>query len=416
MTYLQLLLRLCAIVSTAALAGGGWLLGAWVVREQQLRALFPDGRYHHNPAALILGGLLLAWALLGAVPARRLFGRSRLEAPYAPGPGRHIEAEDGTRLWVESYGDEHAPALILTHAWGLDSSLWRDAKAQLSQRFRVIVWDLPGHGRSGMPGDGRLSLERMSDQLKTVLALANGPALLVGHSIGGMIVLTLCGRLPSLAAAKVAGIVLEHTTYTDPVRTTRHARLLRPLEAPVLRPLLWLDIVLAPLVRLMNGVGYLSGMTHLAMRYGAFGPKPSRTLLETVSRLAATQSPAVQAKGALAMMDWDYSLELLRIRQSAHVFIGGEDRVTCPEAGSAIASGILGAYETRVPHAGHFGPIECPSFYDHAIAAFADAELTRGAAWADQPAAAGRPLDSDRSFEPEHRTPPAAPGAHPPQA
>lgn len=402
MTFLQILQRLCAAASLAILATGGGLLVSWWGREQQLSDLFPGGHYAHNPAALWGGLFLVGWSFLGAFPVRLLLGKPRDEGAYRSGEGRLIEAADGARLWVECHGGEHAPALILTHGLGLDSTLWREAKAQLSGRFRVITWDLPGHGRSTMPADGRLSMDRLADELKAVVALASGPAVLVGHSIGGMMLQTLCVRHPEFADMKIAGVVLVNTTHADPVRTTFGARLWRLVEAPLFKPMARLDILLSPLVRLMNEQSRLSGMAHVAMRLGGFGTQPSRRLLDHVTRLSARCSPAVQAKGLLAMMAWDITPELRRIRQTTHVFVGGRDLVTRPAAGSAIAAAILGAFETRVPHAGHLGPIECPSFYDHAIAAFADAVLMKGAVWADR--APARPRDpilvEDRSFRP----------------
>ncbi len=178
----------------------------------------------------------------------------------------------------------------------------------------------------------------------------------------------------------------------------------------MLRPLLHLEIALWPLARLAKAVGWLSGMTHLGMRLGAFGNHPSRLLLDLVSRLAARGDPRVRARGMLAMMRWDMGVELLRIRQPAHVFIGEQDLAFRPAAGRTIASAILGAFETRVPHAGMLGPIECPSYYDHAVAAFADSVLTKGATWADQPVALAslaplarrprKPRTEARSFDP----------------
>jgi len=253
MTFNQLLVRLFNLVSLAILAAGVWLIVDYVERARTIRALFPDGS-HHAPLELLGWGLgLLAWSFLGGIGMRFVLGRGGdLHGPYGRGEGRLIEAGDGARLWVEAHGDAHAPALILTHGWGLDSTVWREAKRELSRRYRVIVWDLPGLGRSRLAPDGKITLERLAENLGEVLKLADGPAVLVGHAMGGMIVQTFCRRHPQALGVQVAGVVLENTTATDPVRTTFLATLLGAIEGPVLRPLLRLEIAASPLMRLVN--------------------------------------------------------------------------------------------------------------------------------------------------------------------
>src|SRR4051812_42771123 len=50
-------------------------------------------------------------------------------------------------------------------------------------------------------------------------AFVNGPVILVGHSIGGMINLTFSRRHPELLGSKVRGIVEMNSTYTNPTST-----------------------------------------------------------------------------------------------------------------------------------------------------------------------------------------------------
>ena len=58
---------------------------------------------------------------------------------------------DGSEIHVELYGDPAAPPVVLTHGWGMNSTAWYYAKRQLADRFRLIVWDLPGLGESRGP-------------------------------------------------------------------------------------------------------------------------------------------------------------------------------------------------------------------------------------------------------------------------
>ena len=84
-------------------------------------------------------------------------------------------------------------------AWRISPAIWR------------LYWDWPG----------------------------NRPAILLGHSIGGMITLHLAAY-PQFLGARVKAIALAETTYTNPVRTANMARFLTALERPVIVPLLHL--------------------------------------------------------------------------------------------------------------------------------------------------------------------------------
>ena len=84
----------------------------------------------------------------------------------------------------------------LRTAGGTNSTEWYYAKRHLSDRFRLILWDLPGLGESIQPADRNFALERMASDLRSVLALAHGkPVVLVGQSIGGMINLNVLSAL-----------------------------------------------------------------------------------------------------------------------------------------------------------------------------------------------------------------------------
>ena len=171
-----------------------------------------------------------------------------------------LDRPDGSVIRVESYGPEDAPPIVFTHGWGANSTEWYYAKKHLADRFRLIVWDIPGSGLSKKPDDNDYSLEAMAADLEAVLGVAGGrPAVLVGHSIGGMITLTFCRLFPAALGTRVAGLVLVHTTPTNPVRTTQWAGLYTAIEKPVIVPILYLTIALWPLVWAMNWLSYWNG-------------------------------------------------------------------------------------------------------------------------------------------------------------
>jgi pimeloyl-ACP methyl ester carboxylesterase len=389
---LNILQRLLALASLAVLALGGWLVWTWFRREELSQAYEPG--FEQDNTRLWLGLALIGWTLVGRFFWRLVLGRGG-DVSWA----RDQEAEvamvagaDGSQLRVESQGPSEAPVLLFTHGWGLDSSTWRDARRELSARFRVVVWDLPGLGRSRRPADGRYSVDRMAEDLGAVLrATAGGrPVVLVGHSIGGMIVQTFCARHPELLRRRVAGIALFNTTHLNPLKTMVFSGLLRAIQKPILEPAMKLDVWLQPLAWAMNWQAYLSGHTHIAMRFG-FGTQPSRALLDHVARLATVNPPAVQAKGNLAMMHWQVTDDLPRLDVPTLVFAGGRDIVTKEEAGRQIAGLIRGARLERPHDAGHLGPQELSRLYNAELAAFADSVLMQ-------------PVSSDRAPRAPSRT------------
>jgi pimeloyl-ACP methyl ester carboxylesterase len=401
MTFHHLLVRLFCMVSLVILAAGIWLVADWAARA---------GSGAAAPGELLAwGGGLLAWSFLGGLAARFALGRGGdLHGAYAPGPGRLIEAGGGRRLWVESWGDEHAPAIVLTHDLGLDGSVWREARRSLPRRYRVIAWDLAGHGRSPAPKDGDMGLERLALDLEAVLQLAHGPAILAGHGHGALVVQALLRARPEATLPKVAGVVLQNGAAAAPAGASFLGPLLEALERPVLRPLLKLEMALSPLVRLMWRQAALSGWMQAAQRISGFGGRPCRPLLAHASRLQARAAPRTQGAAILAAMDFDRDganrQALAGLRLEALVFCGGRDLAVRPQASAELAS-LLHAEENRAGFAGHFGPIECPSWYDHALTAFADKVFTQGAVWADRaaaardaPAPAPRPSPEGRSW------------------
>lgn len=399
---LQLLQRLLAFVSLAVLAGGGYLVWSWWRLQDAVDAAGLDD--DPQPWRLWLGVALLAVSFLGRTPILFLLGRKGDDhARLKRTSGEKLQTSTGAVLDVAAEGPADAPALIFVHGWGLERGIWWEARERLSRRFRVVSYDLAGLGKSKQPSDGKYSLERFADDLRAVVEQqAPRRVVLVGHSIGGMTVMTYCRRHADTLNRQVAGIVLENTTPVDPTRTTILGEALHAIE-PLLRIVMRLDIPLQPLVWLMNWQSYFSGQTHVAMRVGGFGTRPTRWQLEQVARDATVNSPAVQAKGNLAMMNWSIERELKGVHIPALVFIGGSDIVTIPSAGENIAWSLPQARRHPVQDAGHLGPMEHAEEYNAAIETFADEVFTKGARWADAAGPRDAAAASNVSEQPSRR-------------
>lgn len=112
-----------------------------------------------------------------------------------------LVTKDG-RFGYEAAGDAYSPALVFLHGIGGAARAWREQLNFFKDRYRAIAWDMPGYGGSApLPS---VSISTLAVALKDFLHQigANKPVL-VGHSIGGMIVQQLLATEPHIARAVV---------------------------------------------------------------------------------------------------------------------------------------------------------------------------------------------------------------------
>ena len=84
--------------------------------------------------------------------------------------------------------------LLLMHTNGSSAYQYEDCFGQLAQRFRVVAWDMPGHGDSD-PLRGHTPIETYSDTAVALLdALGIAKAHVAGGSVGGVIAIDLAAR------------------------------------------------------------------------------------------------------------------------------------------------------------------------------------------------------------------------------
>ncbi|MEU2280659.1 alpha/beta hydrolase [Streptomyces sp. NPDC013178] len=107
-------------------------------------------------------------------------------------------------LFHTDLGPADAPALLLVHGWGGDGREWSPHAEALAGRFRVVVPDLRGHGRSPVPDEGNTPVEMADDLAALVDSLGAGPVVAVGHSMGGQVVNLLAVRHPTRVRSVVA--------------------------------------------------------------------------------------------------------------------------------------------------------------------------------------------------------------------
>src|SRR5450631_881402 len=112
-----------------------------------------------------------------------------------------MKTRDG-RFSYEAAGDPASQPLVFLHGIGGAARAWRWQVDAFSDRYRTIAWDMPGYGGSApLP---TVSIATLADALRDFLQqLGAARPVLVGHSIGGMIVQQLLAKSPDLVRAVV---------------------------------------------------------------------------------------------------------------------------------------------------------------------------------------------------------------------
>lgn len=109
---------------------------------------------------------------------------------------------DDGRFGYEAAGDPASPALVFLHGIGGAARAWRGQLDYFADSYHAIAWDMPGYG--GSAPLAAVSIASLADALQDFLHATGAiKPVIVGHSIGGMIVQQLLTDDPEIASAVV---------------------------------------------------------------------------------------------------------------------------------------------------------------------------------------------------------------------
>jgi pimeloyl-ACP methyl ester carboxylesterase len=134
----------------------------------------------------------------------------------ASSSGKVIQA-NGINIYYEEQGK--GEPLILLHGFGRTASDWKPFIPELSKEYRVIAWDMRGHGRSAQPDTSETFLHAVAarDLIAIIESLKLPNVNLIGHSSGGIIALYAAILRPDLIKAIVPVSAQLH--FSDSVRS-----------------------------------------------------------------------------------------------------------------------------------------------------------------------------------------------------
>lgn len=202
------------ILGTATLAGIGFGLGL-LLEEKLIGSLYridPDAvtllsSVHTNPVRIVASDGASLYAEIDE---------------FTPDTKADPRGEGDTEINIEieaSLHEHHPPhdnlTVIFCHGYGLDLDCWHYQRLALRSKARLVLYDQRGHGGSEQTPRESNTIDQLGEDLATVIDKVggDGKVVLVGHSMGGMTIMSLAASHPEyFTSGKVAGVALLATT------------------------------------------------------------------------------------------------------------------------------------------------------------------------------------------------------------
>jgi len=320
--------------------------------------------------AAAIGAMVAGGAALGFL-AERSVVRGRF-APRLPpedsplgefaGEVRAIRAPDGSRIVVETYGPLGAPTLVLAHGWICTGRVWHEQVVRLCDRYRIVTYDQPGHGRSASPASGEYDIDLLGGVLAAVVRTCTpaGPVTVVGHSMGAMAVMNAARRFPTTFTSRLNGVALISTTSSaksERLSLEVGIRAVARLERGVRR--------LVPTLRdprLVDATNRLtaasSDLSYLAARWTSVGPDADPRVVAFTHQLALDSGADVVLGLVEAVLgvEEDLGLDAL-VEVPSVIVVGTHDRLT-PVVLSRRMAERLGGRVVELEGRGHMCLLE----------------------------------------------------------
>jgi len=151
------------------------------------------------------------------------FGAIRAQAEWP----HVVLSKDGTPISFEIYGAGE-PTLVFVHGWSCDARYWRAQLPHFSKNHRVVTLDLAGHGHSGTTRAQYSMLAFGEDVQAVTEAIGSSRVILVGHSMGGLVIAEAARLMPNRVIGLIGIDTLENIEYT--MTRKEFKKMIAPLE------------------------------------------------------------------------------------------------------------------------------------------------------------------------------------------
>ncbi|HUO36663.1 MAG TPA: alpha/beta hydrolase [Mycobacterium sp.] len=328
-----------------------------------------------------LAGLagVTAIGTVAGVSAARSFGRRKdIVDPHADEDFRRLDADraavvtttDGVPLAVREIGPPTAPlTVVFVHGFCMCMGAFHFQRARLEEQWgaqvRMVFYDQRGHGQSGEAPIETYTVAQLGRDLDTVLnvMVPRGPVVLVGHSMGGMTVLSHARQHPQQYPGRVVGAALISSAAEGLSRSP----LGEILQNPALEAVRFAARYAPRLV--LRGRGAARSVLSPILRAASYGD-------ETVSpSVVAFSEKMIHDTPVTTMVEFLHALEVhdetggfpALAGIPTLIACGDHDSLTPPTYSKEMAAALPKSELLIVPGAGHLVQLEQPEPIDDAL-------------------------------------------------
>jgi 3-oxoadipate enol-lactonase len=262
-----------------------------------------------------------------------------------------MKTRDG-RFSYEAAGDVASPPLVFLHGIGGAARAWRGQLDAFSDRYRTIAWDMPGYG--GSAPLAAVNMAALAGALQDFLQQVGATKpIIVGHSIGGMIVQQWLSKNPGIAGA----VVLAQTSpaFGKPDGDWQKA---------------FIDARLGPLDR-----GETLASLAPSLVKELVGDEPDVSGMDLARDCMATVPAASYRATMLALMGFDLRNALKSIAVPTLVLSGAKDNNAPAPMMAKMASYIPSAEYVELEGVGHLANLERPMAFNAVLDHFLKANV-----------------------------------------
>lgn len=281
-----------------------------------------------------------------------------------------VTTPDGVPLAVREVGPENAPlTVVFAHGFCLRMGSFHFQRACLTEHWgkqvRMVFYDQRGHGQSGEASPDTYTVEQLGQDLESVLAVMapRGPVVLVGHSMGGMTVLSHARQYPQRYPTRIVGAALISSAAEGVARSP----LGEILKNPALEAVRFTARYAPKMVHRGRGAARsVIGPILRAASYGDEGVSPSVVAFSERMMHDTPIATLVEFLHALEVHDETAGLETLNKIETL-VACGDRDLLTPMEYSQEMADALAKSELVIVGGAGHLVQLERPEVIDDAL-------------------------------------------------
>ena len=265
--------------------------------------------------------------------------------------------------------------MVFVHGWALTHDSWHFQRAAFRDRWRMVFYDHRSHGRSGRSPSSHCTLEQLGRDLAAVIdqVAPDGPLVLVGHSMGGMTIMSLAEQFAGMVSDRVVGVALLSTSAGGVIPVTRGPG--RHLVVKASPPVLSVLAIAAPAIE--AGRRATGGLAYEPTRRMGFGGRVPDDQVAFVDAMIAANPLSVFTDFYPLFTTLDMH-EVLRgfADLPTLVVAGGRDAVTPVRHSRRIAELIPAAELVIFEGAGHLVMIERTSDFNRLLGSLVDRATT----------------------------------------